>query len=219
MTVRNAIWLLCVASLLCGAMFGQAVSSNLVGVVVDPAGATIPNAEVQIKDQATGAVRNATSASDGIFRSTNLPPGAYTITVKAAGFKTYVSTNLNLASMETRDLGRIALTIGALTEEVQVTAEATAVQTASSEKSSLVDGSQLNSIALKGRDMMAMLNLIPGVLSTSVGETTSEGSIGGVNINGMGTTKTNFTVDGIVDLDTGSNGTTHYEPNMDAISE
>ncbi len=219
MTIKNAMWLLCIASLLCGAMFSQAVSSNLVGVVVDPANATIPNAEVQIKDQATGAVRNVKSAGDGIFRSTNLAPGAYTITIKAQGFKTYLSKDLNLASMETRDMGRLTLTIGALTEEVQVTAEATAVQTASSEKSSLVDGSQLNSIALKGRDMMAMLNLIPGILSTSVGETTSEGSIGGVNINGMGTTKTNFTVDGIVDLDTGSNGTTHYEPNMDAISE
>ncbi len=219
MTVKNPMWLLCIATLLCGSMFGQAVSSNLVGVVVDPANATIPNAQVEVRDQATGAVRNVSSANDGIFHVTNLMPGAYSITIKAAGFKTYLSKDLNLASMETRDLGKIALTIGALTEEVQVTATTTAVQTASSEKSSLVDGSQMNLIALKGRDMMGMLSLIPGVLSTSVGETTSEGSIAGVNINGMGQAKTNFTVDGIVDLDTGSNTTTHYEPNMDAISE
>ena len=57
MTVNRAMWLLCIAALLCGSMFGQAVSSNLVGVVVDPANATIPSAEIQIKDQATGAIR------------------------------------------------------------------------------------------------------------------------------------------------------------------
>lgn len=202
-----------------GLVFGQAVTSSLIGLVVDPADASVPGAQIQIRDQGTGVVRSLTSGSDGIFRITNLVPGSYTVTIKAQGFKTYMTKDLVLASMETRDLGRVRLDIGSLADEVTVTAAVTPIQTASSERSSLVDAAQLSQIAIKGRDMMAMLNLIPGVTSTSAGETTSVGSIGGVNINGMGTGRNNFTVDGITNLDTGSNGTSHFAPNMDAIAE
>ena len=97
MTVKNPMWLLCIATLLCGSMFGQAVSSNLVGVVVDPANATIPNAQVEVRDQATGAVRNVTSANDGIFHVTNLAPGIYTITVKAQGFSAAAKAKIEAA--------------------------------------------------------------------------------------------------------------------------
>ncbi|MEK7403495.1 MAG: carboxypeptidase regulatory-like domain-containing protein [Acidobacteriota bacterium] len=215
----RTVQLMCTLALLCGSVFGQAVSSNIIGTVTDPGDASVPGVEVQLRDQGTGMVRTFTTSVEGIFRFTNLPPGTYTIALQAQGFKAYTQQGINLASSETRDLGRIRLALGSLTEQVTVAAEVTPVQTASSEKSSLVDGTQLLRIALKGRDMMGMLNLIPGVVATRVGETTSEDSIGGVNVNGMGTGRANFTVDGIVDLDTGSNGTTHYEPNMDSISE
>jgi hypothetical protein len=220
MSIQTTVRVLCALTLLLGSVFGQVVtSSNVVGVVTDPANALVPGAEVQVVDQATGAVRTATSGADGFFRITNLPPGAYTVTIKVQGFKTYMAKDLRLASSETRDLGRIQLVLGSLAEEVSVTAVVTPVQTASSEKSALIDLSQLNYVSLIGRDLMGMLNMIPGITSTNVGATTSENSIGGVNINGMGTGRANFTVDGIVDLDTGSNGTTHYEPNMDSVAE
>ncbi len=186
---------------------------------MDPGDASVPGVEVTIKDTGTGTPRTFTTSQEGIFRFNNIPPGTYLLTAKVQGFKTYTQQDINLASAEVRDLGRIRLVIGALTEEVSVVATATSVQTASSEKSSLVDGNQLNQIAIKGRDLMAMLNLVPGVVSTSAGEVTSENSIGGVNVNGGGTSRTNFTVDGIVDLDTGSNGTTHFNPNMDSVAE
>ena len=216
---RQILHLVCAMAFVALSVFGQAVSSNVVGMVTDPGDANVPGVAVQLKDVGTGMTRSTTTGTEAIFRFTNLPPGTYTLTLKAQGFRTYTQEGINLASVETRDLGRIRLTLGALTETVTVTAEATPLQTASSERSALVDGNQLNRIALKGRDMMAMLNMIPGITSTAVGETTTENSIGGVNINGMGTGRNNFLVDGIVDLDTGSNGTTHYEPNMDAISE
>ena len=206
-------------ALLVGSAFGQAVTSNIIGTVTDPADASVPGVEIRLTDQGTGMVRTFATGAEGIFRFTNLPPATYTITLKAQGFKAYTQEAINLASSETRDLGRIKLTLGALTETVSVSAEITPLQTASSERSSLIDLSQLNYVSLIGRDLMGMLNMIPGITSTSVGVTTTENSIGGVNINGMGTGRANFTVDGIVDLDTGSNGTTHYEPNMDAVAE
>ena len=220
MSAKEAVRLFCIFLLLLGSMFGQVTtSSNLVGMVTDPGDANVPGVEVQLKDQGTGMVRTLKTGPEGIFRFTNLPPGTYTVTLTAQGFKTHTQERINLASSETRDLGRIKLTLGSLTETVSVTAEVTPLQTASSERSALIDFSQINRIALRGRDLMGMLNLMPGVTSTSAGETTKEDSIGGVNVNGMGTCRANFTVDGIVDLDTGSNCTTHFEPNMDSISE
>ncbi len=219
MSFRRIVQLVCTLTLLCGSLSGQVVSSNIIGTVTDPGDASVPGVVVQLQEQGTGMTRTFTTGAEGIFRFTNLPPGTYNITLTAQGFKTHNQQGVNLASAETRDLGRIRLTLGALSEQVTVTAEVTPIQTASSEKSSLIDGSQLNRIALRGRDMMAMLNLIPGITSTTVGETTQENSIGGVNVNGMGTGRANFMVDGIVDLDTGSNGTTHFEPNMDSIAE
>ncbi len=116
-------------------VFGQAVSSNIVGMVTDPGDANVPGVEVQLKDVGTGMTRSATTGGEAIFRFTNLPPGTYTLTLKAQGFRTYTQEGINLASVETRDLGRIKLTLGALTETVSVTAEVTPVQTASSERS------------------------------------------------------------------------------------
>jgi hypothetical protein len=219
MSIQRPVRLLIGFTLLAVAAFGQVTSGNIMGTVVDPGDASVPGVEVQIKDTATGAVRTFTTPSEGIFRFNNIPPGTYSLSAKLQGFKTYTQQDIILASAETRDLGRIKLAIGSLTEEVSVVATAIAVQTASSEKSSLVDGNQLNQIAIKGRDLMAMLNLVPGVVSNAAGEASSESSIGGVNINGAGTSRANFTVDGIVDLDTGSNGTTHFNPNMDAVAE
>jgi hypothetical protein len=217
MSMRKAVIFACILMFLCAGVFGQTVSSSLVGTLTDPANAVVPDVEVQLTDQATGAARATQSNSVGLFRFNNVPSGEYTITVKAQGFKSYAQKGISLASSETRDLGRIVLELGALVEQVSVTAEATPVQTASSEKSALVDGKQLNAIALKGRDLFAFLQLVPGVTGAVGGETTSPSAIGGITINGGG--QMNFTVDGITDLDTGSNTSVHYEPNMDSISE
>ncbi|MGH9673873.1 MAG: TonB-dependent receptor, partial [Bryobacteraceae bacterium] len=210
--------MICVLTLLSGGVFGQVVSSSLVGVVTDPTGANMAAVEVQLRDEATGNVRAANTTSEGLFRFTNVPPGTYSLSIRAQGFKAYTQQAINLASSETRDLGQIQLALGSLVEEVSVTAMVTPVQTASSEKSALIDGTQLNQVALKGRDMFGFLRLIPGIVDTRTPrDTSSPDAIRGITINGGG--QKNFTVDGVTDLDTGSNDTIHYEPNMDAISE
>jgi len=112
------------------------------------------------------------------------------------------------------------LEIGSIQETVTVEAKTTPVETASSEKSSLVTGQQLNSIALKGRDFFGLMYTLPGIVDTSTGrDATSPNAISGITINGGRNASKNFTVDGITDLDTGSNTTVHFEPNMDAIAE
>jgi hypothetical protein len=186
--------------------------------VADPSNASIPGISVLITGQATGATRTAETDSSGIFRFPNLAPGAYTVAINAPGFKTWRSTDVNLSTAETRDLGRIVLEVGSQSERVEVTAEATPVQVASSEKSALIDGKQLNTLALKGRDAFNFMQLLPGVLDTTNRDMITTGGDGGISVNGNTTSMTNM-VDGITDRDAGAASGVHFVPNMDAIAE
>jgi hypothetical protein len=218
MTPSKLLRAIFVPAFLCGCVFGQTISSSIVGTVVDPANAIVPAAEVQLTDTRTGAIRTATTDSSGLFRFPNVLPTTYTLTIKASGFKTRIERGIELTSSETRDLGNVTLEIGSMTEQVSIMAEATPVQVASSERSQTVTGQQLNDITLKGRDLFGYLRSVPGVVDTANRDVTSPNGFGNITINGNTSAK-NFTVDGITDVDTGSNGTIHYEPNIDAIEE
>ena len=219
MQVKRVARALCVAALLCGCVFSQTTTGNLLGTVTDPGDAAVPGAQVELKNTATGVILTTTTGGEGIFRFNSLIPATYSLTIKAsAGFKTYTQSAIAVTPNEVRDLGRIPLALGSLTEEVSVTAAATPVQTASSENSKLIDPNQMTGITLKGRDLFGLLVMLPGVATTQ-GDMTNENSINSVRINGGARQTTNFAVDGITDLDTGSNGTIHFEPNMDSIAE
>ncbi|HVY94713.1 MAG TPA: carboxypeptidase regulatory-like domain-containing protein, partial [Bryobacteraceae bacterium] len=206
-------------ALCCGSLLGQTISSSLVGTVVDPADAAVANAPVTLTDVATKAERNATTDNTGTYRFLSIDPGTYNITVKAPGFKALTQTNIVISASETHNGGKMVLQLGNVSESISVTAEAAQVQLSSSEKAQTVDASNLESLTLKGRDLFGYMKLVPGVIDTSTTrDVTSPGAIGGITINGNTSAK-NFTVDGITDIDTGSNGTLHYEPNLDSIQE
>src|SRR5271165_3793102 len=172
------------------AVFGQTVSSTIVGTLTDPANALVPKAQIMLKQKATGETRTAQSNDAGLFRFLELKAGDYSLQVKAAGFKTFDMSGISLASAETRDLGSLVLQLGSLTEEVSVTAQATPVQTASSERSALVDSTQLGDIALKGRDLFGYMHLIPGVVdSTASRDLSSAFAVQGVGFNGQASGK------------------------------
>jgi hypothetical protein len=220
MNLKNYTRIVFALALCCASLFGQTVTSSLVGTVVDPADAVVASAPVTLIDAGTGAARSATSDDQGGFRFANLAPGTYNLTVKASGFKSITQTGIIVAASETHNAGNIVLQIGATSDSVSVTAEAAQIQLASSEKSQTVDGNQLNDVTLKGRDLFGYMKLVPGVIvdNSQSRDVTSPNAIGGITINGNTSAK-NFTVDGITDMDTGSNGTLHYEPNIDAIQE
>ena len=212
----------CAAILFACAAFAtaQTTSSSLVGAVNDPSGAPVANAEVTAVSQSTGETFTTSTNGSGLFRFPVLQPDRYNIAVQTSGFKRYQQNDIELASSEIRDLGKIALVLGAVQETISVEATTTPVQTASSEKSALVTGAELNAIALKGRDFFGLMYTLPGVVDTSTTrDATSPNSVGGIYLAGGRNASKNFTVDGMTALDTGSNGTIHFEPNIDSISE
>jgi hypothetical protein len=106
----------------------QAQTSQIQGAVKDSSGSTVPGAEVKATQSDTGAVRSVTSAGDGGYILSNLPVGPYRIEVTKAGFSTYVQTGIVL-QVDASPTIDVILKVGAVSEQVQVEANATLVET------------------------------------------------------------------------------------------
>jgi len=212
-----AALLLCAAS----SVFAQNVSSSARAVLVDQSDAAVVGADCVFANQATSTVATVKSDTQGACIFNIVQPGNYTLSIKAAGFKSLEIRDIVVGAGETRTLGRLNLEIGAITESVQVTGEVSQIQLATAEKSGTINELQLKNVPVKGRDMFALLLTLPGVVDNfgQNRETSSPDSLRGTFINGGRENAKNYTVDGITDLDTGSNNTVHFEPNMDAIAE
>jgi hypothetical protein len=199
----------------------QNITAALTGSVVDPAGAVIPSAQVTLTNQATSAKQSTTSNDSGIFLFPSILPGTYSVEVTMAGFRSYQVKDINVTMNERRSLGNLVLQVGQVQERVEVTAEATPVQTASSERAGLVTQTQLLNTAIRGRDFVSLIATLPGVYDENMqSRDVSKGpGAGGLHINGGRSTSINFALDGIQNTDTGSNGGSHVQPNMDAVAE
>src|SRR6185437_14106666 len=145
----------------------QIISSTLTGTVIDPANATIASADATLKDQSTGAERNAKTNAEGSFRFLDIGAGTYTLTVKATGFRTHVQKDIEVQTSATRDIGRVAMELGNVTDQITVTADAANIELSSSEKSHAVDITQIENIPTRGRDLFQFIGTLPGMIDTN----------------------------------------------------
>src|SRR5437879_5894244 len=116
--------LLCLSAVATYAQF----KASLQGTVMDSGGAAIANAHVQVVEQTTGLTREATTSDQGFYRIPELPPGQYTVTVEAPGFKAAVSKNVDVKAEEPQGLD-VTLQVGAVSEQVTVSAVNEGLQT------------------------------------------------------------------------------------------
>ena len=194
-------------------------TGNLTGTIADNDG-VIPGAMVSATDPATGLIRSAPSNAQGIFRILSLPPGRYSVRVEMEGFRTIALNDVLLLSGETRDLGRLVLAVGTLTEAVTVSAEVTPVNTTTGSLQRNMTGDQLTMIQVKGRDIFGMMKILPGVVDTTFSRDYASWQSGrGLSINGGTSLNKNTTIDGVPVGEEGGDGTTHVTPNIDAIGE
>jgi hypothetical protein len=197
----------------------QAGTGTLTGRITDTQGASIPGALVTATEEATGAVRTATSEVDGGFRLPGLPAGRYTVDVTLDGFAPLKVTEVPLAPAEVRALENLQLKLGQLAETVTVTAETAAVQTATSSRTGTVTAEQLTNIQMKGRDVWGLLAVIPGVQDTNMNRSfTTWTSMESITINGSPNTSKVVVIDGVNVID--ELGTqAQVNPNIDAVGE
>ena len=198
----------------------QNTSSSLSGTVQDSAGAAHPNAKVTLVGEANGFTRTTETNNEGIFSLPDLTPATFTLTITAPGFKTYRETGIILNADEQRSLGVLKLQIGQLSDSVTVTAEAVTINIANGERAGTLSGEQLDQIALRGRDVFDAISLMPGVIDTSDGrDSPSPSSISNIYILGGRNDSKNMTIDGVTNLDSGSNTSVHSMPSMDSVAE
>ncbi len=170
---ETSLVLMIVLSLLLTARSGaQVAGATLSGSVIDPSGATIPNATVSIKNVGNGEVREAASNTDGFYSAPNLLPGAYEVSVSAKGFSKAVQSGITLTVGAQQTLN-ITLRPGAATEIVQVMSTPPDVQSSSSAISSTVDSRTVRELPLNGRDWTSLATLEPGVVNIPNQATTS----------------------------------------------
>ena len=194
----------------------QTTSGSIAGTINDPNNAAIGGATVKISDAGKGFTLTATTDSEGRFVFPTVPPGTYTMTVEATGFKKLERTGLLLVANDKLTLGDIALNVGTASETVTVTAEATQVQAESAERSYAVQGEIVRNIAVNGRGFVNLASIATGIVfNNNVG---NSDAITNVAANGLRTSANNLQLDGVAIVDTGNNGTM-ISVNLDAIAE
>jgi hypothetical protein len=140
----------------------QTDTGSIGGFVKDPSSGVIPKARVTLKDEGTNEVHTLTTDGAGYYIAPNLPPGLYTMTAEAPGFKRFESAHNRLAPDTALSLDA-SLAVGETTETVEVTATAAVLQTDSAAVQAEVTGAVVNMQELNGRDPLFEAGLLPGM--------------------------------------------------------
>jgi hypothetical protein len=150
--------------LLSSAAFGQQLTGSLQGTVNDQTGAVIPDAKIELANDASGDVRRAATNGEGRFAITAVPPGTYTLTITAASFSTWQLKGVSINQGDERTIANIALTVGTVAEKVEISTSAGEVaQMDSGEVSTNLNQAFVDNIGLVGRDAGELLKIMPGM--------------------------------------------------------
>lgn len=210
--------LLCLGLIFAAVLSAQSDNAQVSGFVKDPSGAVIAAASVVVTNEGTGLERRAATNDTGYFTVSSLPPGFYTISVEAAGFKHYVKTRNKLDPNMAATIDA-ELTVGAVSDTVEVVAAAAGVQTETATVGKLVESSQIQNMMLNGRNALYLALLKPGVRGGSLQTFDFGMTLGGLSVNGSRAQDNLFTYDGAIAIRTRGNNSSIGVPDIDTIQE
>ncbi|MCB9383504.1 MAG: carboxypeptidase regulatory-like domain-containing protein [Bryobacterales bacterium] len=209
------------------AAFAQS-QGTIQGVVTDDSGAVIPGAKVVVSNDATGVQNTRTTNEVGFYTAPGLNPGPYTVTVSSDGFSTSEQEGINLEVAQTLGLN-IQLSVGQLTEVVEVSAAAQLLQSEKTEVGQVIDSKRILEMPLNGRNYLELAKFSVGVLpSRELGKGTRQdgerGGEGGILAVGMHAAQTNVLLDGADNSSRNSGGALGFQAqatkaSVDAVGE
>lgn len=192
---------------LVGSSFAQTSSGRIQGTVTDQAGGVVTGATVKVVQVDTNREVTVQTNDEGNFVALSLSPGRYSIEVTQSGFKTS-RQEITLQIQQTAVLN-FSLEVGGADVIVNIDAEASLVDSATSTLGDVVTGRRITELPLNGRNVLELARLLPGVtqgvrngFATGVGgnaETYRNGNTGGsaLSVNGQRTQANNFMIDGV----------------------
>jgi hypothetical protein len=200
----------------------QAVTAEIIGTVTDSSGGVLPNAKVTITNLGTNISRSMTTTGVGTYAFSLLPVGSYSVSVEAAGFKTFTVPTITLA---VGDRARVdaKMEIGALTETVEVSASSAGLlQTDSATVGGLVTDTAVQDLPVNGRNFIKLVQLQPGVTEgTGLGSgdrPDDRRQTSYISANGVSGEMNNYLLDGM-DNNERSIATIIVKPSIDAMQE
>jgi hypothetical protein len=214
--------LIALAAVSSARIHAQTDISTIQGTIIDPSGAAIPGASVEVTNADTNAVRTTTSNDSGLFTLGAIERGRYNAKISATGFETQVESFVVQVSQT------VALTFtlkpGAVTSEVTVTDAAPVVDLSDSSTGAVIEGRQVTELPLNGRNFTQLALLVPGVTRGAYGSAASgvngnveffrysESGGGALSVNGLRQQANNFQLDGVDNNDGLVNAIVFFPP-------
>lgn len=203
------------------APYAKAQTAQITGSVVDPTGAVIPDAAIQIKNTDTGIQRTTQTNSTGYYTAPSLPMGAYEIHVQKNGFESVLRSNITLSEGQVLRLD-FNLSLGSTQQTVEVTEAPPVLETVTSNLSSVVTSEKILDLPVLNRNITELTELVATVVpvggSSFHSLPVSSASQGQMSISGGNVVYNSYLIDGIA-ADNVATGNTNVFLSMDAVSE
>lgn len=190
--VRRAALAASLASCAILSLHAQTSRATVAGLVTDPSGAAVANADVELK----GAITRSTKTTEsGVYRFDAVDPGLYTVSVKQPGFETSSRAGIDAAAgaVITADF---RLKVGETTTVIEVDATTEALQIETPVRGGSITGSQAALLPIQGRNAVNMALTLPGVTTNRFGFGTGSQGNGTFPVNGSRGRSNNFMIDG-----------------------
>ena len=212
-TIANLVLVMSLAA------WAQRSTATILGLLTDATGAVVPGVAVTLTNTETGLVRSVNTGGDGLYTITDLPIGTYTITASKEGFRKAQVVGVVLHVDENRRVD-VSLTLGAVTQQVSVTAQTSLLKTDTPTVSQVVVGNTITEMPLNGRNFQELALLTPGVVvgSDFYGGTGYFTGLILFSVNGTHPDKTEYSFDG-GDVSEQEIGGPTFTPPIDSITE
>jgi len=186
---------LVLTTLAIGPLFGQVDTGAIQGTVKDQSGAVVPGVRVTLTNEGTGLSLVTTSGPDGAYIFTPIKSGTYMVAAEFTGFQKVEHRNV-VVQVQQRVVVDLTLLPGLLTQTVEVTSAATALQTQDASVGQTVGRQEVNDLPLNGRNYTFLAQISAGV-TFGQQDTRGENSTGNFAANGTRPAQNDYLLDGI----------------------